>query len=521
MPPAGRPRPEPAARAALVGFLETELDRHAAAAPEPGPHRGVSSPEPRRVPQRRSRPARPRAGRDAAAAGRRRELWLRQHRGRAEDQPVAARAVPDRRRGASAARRSAVRCAAPSVHEYRVAETHASVRAHRRPAVRHARRHARAPPLPAGRRVRVPRSICCAGSAANATAAWALPTSIASLVLVDGEQVQEFTLEPRTELRPPAERTWRVRVPLKAGPHDDRRHVREAARRFARSTRRTSGSLRPFFLNGVIGQPHHTIYQPFLDVVRIVGPFERGRAPARRRAGSGSSRAIRSGRSDGATSCAPDDPADAGAARVPAAGHRRGPRAAAGGLPRRTPREGGFEAGIEAALQAAARQPGLPVSRRARSRRGRRRGTNYRISDLELASRLSFFLWSSIPDDALLDGGRTRAAEGSGGAGAAGPPDARAIARADALVENFAGQWLLLRNLEAHAAGPAAVPELRRQRCAQAARRETELFFGSVLRENRGVVELLTADYTFVNERLARHYGIPQDLRQRVPPRAR
>ena len=81
--------------------------------------------------------------------------------------------------------------------------------------------------------------------------------------------------------------------------------------------------------------------------------------------------------------------------------------------------------------------------------------------------------------------------------------------RAAALVENFAGQWLLLRNLEAHRPDLPLFPNFD-DSLRQAMRRETELFFGSVLREDRGVAELLTADYTFVNERLARHYGIPR-----------
>ena len=134
-------------------------------------------------------------------------------------------------------------------------------------------------------------------------------------------------------------------------------------------------------------------------------------------------------------------------------------------------------------------------------------GASYRLSDAELASRLSFFLWSSIPDDELL-----RLAEG----GTLHKPAElerqvrRMIAdpRSDAFVANFAGQWLYLRNLEAVIPVQSIFPNFD-DTLREGLRRETELFFASVLREDRSVLELLDADYTFVNERVARHYGIP------------
>ncbi len=134
-------------------------------------------------------------------------------------------------------------------------------------------------------------------------------------------------------------------------------------------------------------------------------------------------------------------------------------------------------------------------------------GTPYRISDVELASRLSFFLWSSIPDEELLavaEQGKLR-------------NDAvltkqinRMLAdpRADALITNFAGQWLQLRNVRSVQPNSDLFPDFD-DNLRQGFRRETELLFGSIVRENRPVLDLLTADYTFVNERLARHYGIP------------
>jgi hypothetical protein len=134
-------------------------------------------------------------------------------------------------------------------------------------------------------------------------------------------------------------------------------------------------------------------------------------------------------------------------------------------------------------------------------------GGVHEITDVELASRLSFFLWSSIPDDELLDA----AEEGRLNAPAELEAQVRRMLaddRADALVSNFTGQWLQLRNLELR-----VIPDLLLfpdfdDNLRQAFRRETELLFKNVLQENRSVLELLDADYTFVNERLARHYGI-------------
>jgi hypothetical protein len=131
----------------------------------------------------------------------------------------------------------------------------------------------------------------------------------------------------------------------------------------------------------------------------------------------------------------------------------------------------------------------------------------YRLSDFELASRLSFFLWSSIPDDELLS------------VAAAGrlhePATLReqvqrmlADPRADALVENFAGQWLYLRNLDVKGGAVEEFPDFD-DNLREAFRTETELLFASIVREDRNVLDLLNADYTFVNERLAKHYGIP------------
>ena len=135
-------------------------------------------------------------------------------------------------------------------------------------------------------------------------------------------------------------------------------------------------------------------------------------------------------------------------------------------------------------------------------------GTAHPVSDVELASRLSFFLWSSIPDQTLMDlavAGKLR----QPGVLAAQVRRMIADERANAMVSNFVGQWLQLRNLESKVQPDLLMFPDFDDNTRKAFRRETEMFFGYILRENRNALELLSADYTFVNERLARHYGIP------------
>jgi hypothetical protein len=129
------------------------------------------------------------------------------------------------------------------------------------------------------------------------------------------------------------------------------------------------------------------------------------------------------------------------------------------------------------------------------------------VSDLELASRLSFFLWSSIPDDQLLDAA-TRGTLRKPGVLEQQVRRMLADPRSNALVENFAGQWLQLRTIEGSAPNEFLFPNFG-ENLRRDFRRETELFFGSILRENSSVLDFITADYTFVNERLAKHYGFP------------
>ena len=166
----------------------------------------------------------------------------------------------------------------------------------------------------------------------------------------------------------------------------------------------------------------------------------------------------------------------------------------------------GFEAGVRAGLERILIDPEF-LFRIERDPEGAAPGGSYRLAGLELASRLSFFLWSSIPDDELL-------ALGSSGAlhepGVLERQVRRMLAdrRARALVDNFAGQWLAIRNVQGLVPDPNLFPGFD-ENLREAFRRETELFVESQLRADRSVVELLTADYTFLNERLARHYGIP------------
>jgi hypothetical protein len=167
---------------------------------------------------------------------------------------------------------------------------------------------------------------------------------------------------------------------------------------------------------------------------------------------------------------------------------------------------GDFDRGIEMALRRLLADPQF-LNRREVEPAGLPAGKPFRISDLELASRLSFFLWSSIPDDELL----TLAARGTLGQPTVLEQQVRrmlADPRSEALVVNVAGQWLNLRGLQTQAPVVAAFPDFD-DNLRQAFRRETELLFASIVQEDRSVLDLLTADYTFVNERLAAHYGIP------------
>ena len=503
MPPAGRPRPEAQAQTAFVSFLETELDRSAAAAPNPGRteafHR-LNRAEYRNVVRdllQLDIDAASLLPTDDAGYGFDNIAGvLKINQSQMEQYLAAARKI-----SRTALARSSPR---PAVQQFRVAET--------QPQDDHIEG------LPFGTRggllarYTFPQSgeyeiavdlLCriqgeCDGSVG-------FPDEHKLEIAIDGARAQLFTLEPRKAFRPAAERAWRAKVPVQAGPHD----VTVAFLKlptFREVDSRMERFLGPKYLTGVVGEPSQMIYQPYVDRVTITGPV--GGTAKGEVADTPSRRTI--------LTCTPAKTADeaACASKIFTALARRAyrrPVANADVEPllrfyRDGQTEGGFEAGIERALQRLLISPEF-LFRVERDPKTVAANTNYRISDLELASRLSFFLWSSIPDDELL----SLAVSGKLHTPAVLERQVRrmlADTRSEALVSNFAGQWLQLRNLEAMTPDWAIFPNFD-DGVRLAFRRETELFFESILRENRGIMELLTADYTFVNERLARHYGIP------------
>jgi len=174
--------------------------------------------------------------------------------------------------------------------------------------------------------------------------------------------------------------------------------------------------------------------------------------------------------------------------------------------------EGDFETGIRTAVQAILASPEF-VFRFERVPASVAPGSNYRITDLELASRLSYFLWSSAPDDTLI----TLASEGKLHDPAVLEKQVRrmlADPKSEALADNFASEWLHLQNLKGVVPDLFLYPNFD-QSLADSMRRETQLLFDNVMREDHTITELLTANYTFVDERLAKHYGIPNVMGNR------
>lgn len=320
-------------------------------------------------------------------------------------------------------------------------------------------------------------------------------------VLIDRERVALFTVKP-----PGADKNaetvdahLKLRLAVKAGPHD-------VGVTFLKNPSVLLETEREPFL-ARFNMHRHPRTNPALYQVSITGPFDA------KGAGDTPSRQLIFGEA----LARPTNRAEeiAGARTILAKLMRRAYRRPVTNEDLRKPmrfyEEGsaegaGFEAGIENALSAILVSPQF-LFRVEADPSGLAPGTAYRLSDLELASRLSFFLWSSIPDDALLSAAERGELRDSQKL----EQHARrmlADPRARNLVTNFAGQWLHLRKLE------EATPDLRRfvdfdDNLRQALRQETELLFDHILREDRSVTELLSADYTFLNERLAKHYGIP------------
>ena len=168
--------------------------------------------------------------------------------------------------------------------------------------------------------------------------------------------------------------------------------------------------------------------------------------------------------------------------------------------------EGGFEAGIENALSSILVSPSF-LFRKEEAPEGVKPGEAYKLGDVELASRLSFFLWSSLPDEELLslaEKGKLQDPKNL----VAQAKRMLAKPRSRSLVDNFANQWLYLRNLESITPNHRLFPDFD-DNLRQAFRRETELFFQNLLQEDRSLTDLLQSDHTYLNERLAKHYRIP------------
>jgi hypothetical protein len=311
---------------------------------------------------------------------------------------------------------------------------------------------------------------------------------------IGGDEDLRAAFDKPTDTADAVDARFAVRVPVKAGPHTVGVSFVENLG-LADTTR-----LQPFLRSSAdtldwTGRPH-------VDRVTITGPFNAtgpGDTPARRKI----------------FVCRPTSPANEGgcAKQIIAALARRAYRQPVKDADlqpildfyKSARRDSTFERGIESALQLILASPKF-VFRVEQDPPNVPPGGIYRISDIELASRLSFFLWSSIPDEELL----AAASQGKLSDRSELERQVRrmlADPKSSAIVANFAGQWLQVRNLKTLLPNSDEFPDFD-DNLRQAFTREMDMFFESVIREDRNVLDLLTADYTFVNERLARHYGV-------------
>ena len=329
-------------------------------------------------------------------------------------------------------------------------------------------------------------------------------------ITLDGRRLALFTMEPSENFVLQANAAYyadegidnhlNARVTVTAGPHE------VAATFIKKNSALLETTRQPY--DAHFNMDRHPRQQPAVRTVSIVGPFDPtgvGETPSRER--------IFSCRPASGASASADEAEECATEIIASLAHRAYRRPVTVddferlvSFYQRGYAEGGFETGVETALRALLASPEF-LFRIERDPAGLAPGTPYRVSDVELASRLSFFLWSSLPDDALIDAAAARRLSDP----AVLEAEVRrmlADPRAEALTTNFASQWLHLRNLDAVRPDARLFPDFD-DNLRQGFRHETELLFRSVLDEDRSVVDLLTADYTFVNERVATHYEIP------------
>jgi hypothetical protein len=326
-----------------------------------------------------------------------------------------------------------------------------------------------------------------------------------TIVTVDGEKVHEAKVGGPADvdaaaLSPPDSeadilKRLEVRVPVKAGPH-------KIGVAFLRKTSALpDGYLQPWLRTNFDTQEQRGI--PFVESLSVGGPFDpagSGDTPSRRRiflchpATERESLPCATKIVSSLARHAWRRPVAASDLEIVLGMYKEGGENTIGSAQTR------FEGGIENALRFLLTSPEFIF-------RLEKAGTGVQVSDVELASRLSFFLWSSLPDDHLID----LANRGKLREPAVLEGQVRRMlsdARSSALGSNFAAQWLYLRNLAGTARDLEIFPFFD-DNLRQGFRQETELFFNTIVHDDKSVMDLLTADYTFVNERLARHYGIP------------
>jgi mono/diheme cytochrome c family protein len=489
MPPANLPRPEAAARTAFISYLETEIDRAAAAKPFPGRTESI---------HRLNRAEYRNAIRDLLALDVDVESMLP-----ADDMSFGF----DNNGGVLKMTPSLLdRYMATARHVSRLAIGSASIQ----PTAETFRLRADLSQdisfdsLPIGTRGGTAIKYQFPLDAEYSIAVEPLPGGADAHQLevsIDGERVKVFTVGGRRNAAAAAavaydvpDDSLEVRVPVKAGP-------RVVGITFVRKSGALVESVRePFFTTHAEGG---TRSQPSVASVTIAGPFAPtgvSETPSRQRI----------------FACKPANrQAEAACARqVVSQLARRAYRRPATdaqlkellGFYNEGHAAGTFENGIELALRRLLVSPEF-LYRIEADPSGVSAGSTYALGDYELASRLSFFLWSSIPDEPLLDAAARGALKNE-------QELARQVRRmladprSEALAKNFAGQWLYLRTIEGSLPNVYLFPNFG-ENLRQDFRRETELFFDSIVRENRSLLDLLTADYTFVNERLAHHYNIP------------